>query len=247
LTLLKYEIQKMESDMPNLTKSALIRNQILAALPRAEYERLMPVLEQKRLAKGDILYDVGDAVRSAYFIESGVVSTREGETIAVGMVGSEGMVGIPGLLRRSKAPLQAVVQIPGEALAVGGDVLRREFKRGGELQDLVLCFTHTLVTQIAQAVLCNHFHTIEERLSRWLLATRDRTEEDTFLLTHEELSHMLGTPRTGVTKAAGALQDAGLIRYKRGKIMVLDRKGLERAACECYRVIREETESFIAA
>lgn len=237
--------------MPSLAKNARIRNQILTALPRAEYERLMPVLEHKRLAKGDILYDVGDTVRSAYFIQEGVVSflsvTRDGESIAVGMMGSEGMVGIPSLLRRSKAPLQAVVQIPGEALAVGGDVLRREFKRGGELQDLVLCFTHTLVTQIAQAVLCNHFHTIEERLSRWLLATRDRIEGDTFLLTHEELSHMLGTPRTGVTKAAGALQDAGLIRYKRGKIVILNRKGLERAACECYQVISEETERFVAA
>ena len=237
--------------MPSSTKSTHIRNQILAALPRAEYERLMPFLERKRLAKREILYDVGDTVQSAYFIQSGVVTflsvTRDGDTIEVGMMGSEGMVGIPSLLRRSKAPLQAVVQIPGEALAVGGDVLRREFKRGGELQDLVLCFTHTLVTQIAQAVLCNHFHTTEERLSRWLLATRDRIEEDTFLLTHEELSHMLGTPRTGVTKAAGALQDAGLIRYKRGKIMVLDRKGLERAACDCYRVISEETKRFVAA
>lgn len=237
--------------MPSPTKSASIRNQILAALPRAEYERLIPALEQKRLGKGDILYDVGDTVRSAYFIQSGVVSflsvTRDGESIEVGMVGAEGIVGIPSLLRRSKAPLQAIVQIPGEALAVSGDVLRREFKRGGELQDLVLCFTHTLVTQIAQAVLCNHFHTTEERLSRWILATCDRIEGDTFLLTHEEISHMLGTPRTGVTKAAGALQDAGLIRYKRGKIMVLDRKGLERAACECYRVISEETESFVAA
>ena len=237
--------------MPSPIKSAIIRNQILATLPRSEYERLMPVLEQKRLAKGQVLYEVGDTVRSAYFIQSGVVSflsvTRDGDTIEVGMVGPEGIVGIPSLLRRSKAPLQALVQIPGEALAVGGDVLRREFKRGGELQDLVLCFTHTLVTQIAQAVLCNHFHTTEERLSRWLLATRDRIEGDTFLLTHEELSHMLGTPRTGVSKAAGALQDAGLIRYKRGKIMILNRKGLERAACDCYRVISEETKRFVAA
>lgn len=237
--------------MPSPIKSAIIRNQILATLPSSEYERLMPVLEQKRLAKGEVLYEVGDTVRSAYFIQSGVVSflsvTRDGDTIEVGMVGPEGIVGIPSLLRRSKAPLQALVQIPGEALAVGGDVLRREFKRGGELQDLVLCFTHTLVTQIAQAVLCNHFHTTEERLSRWLLATRDRIEGDTFLLTHEELSHMLGTPRTGVSKAAGALQDAGLIRYKRGKIMILNRKGLERAACDCYRVISEETKRFVAA
>jgi CRP-like cAMP-binding protein len=237
--------------MSNLTKSARSRSQLLAALPHTEYERLHPVLEQKRLTKGEVLYDVADAVQSAYFIQSGVVTllsvTTEGETIEVGMVGSEGMVGIPSLLRRSKAPLRAVVQVSGEALTVSGETLRREFRRGGELQDLVLCFTHTLVTQIAQAVICNHFHTIEERLSRWLLIMRDRTSEDTFLLTHEDISHMLGTPRTGVTKAAGALQDAGLIRYKRGKITILDRQGLERAACECYRVIREETNNYIAA
>jgi CRP-like cAMP-binding protein len=228
-----------------------VENRLLAALPHAEYERLLPSLEPTHLAKGNVLYNVGDTVRRAYFIQSGVISllsvTIEGDTIEVGMVGSEGMVGIPSLLRQSRAPLRTVVQIQGEALTIGSNALRREFQRGGELQELVLCFTHTLVVQIAQAVICNRFHTIEERLCRWLLGTRDRTQADTFHLTHEFISYMLGTPRTGVTKAAGALQDAGLIRYKRGKITILDRQGLERAACECYQVISEETKNFIAA
>ena len=146
------------------------------------------------------------------------------------------MVGIPGILRYRHAPLRAVVQIPGEAFILEATVLRREFKRGGELQEVVLCFTHTLVSQFARSIVCNRFHTIEKRLSRWLLMTHDRVQSDTFNLTHEFISNMLGAARTDVTRAAGALQDAGLIRYRRGAITILDEKGLEAASCACYRV-----------
>ena len=166
--------------MSKLAPETPITNRLLAALSRAEAERLRPALAPTHLAKGAVLYDVADTVSSAYFIQSGVVSllaaTRAGETIEVAMVGPEGLVGIPSLLRRSVAPTKAVVKIAGIALTISGATLRAEFRRGGDLQDLVLCFTHTLVTQLAQAVLCNHYHSLEARLSRWFLAdARPRT------------------------------------------------------------------------
>lgn len=235
---------------PRQPKDALT-NRLLVALPHAEYERLAPHLQKAKLTKGSVLYDTGDEVQRAYFVQSGVVSlvstTEDNENIEAGVVGREGMVGIPGILRYRHAPLRAVVQIPGEALSLDAGILRREFKRSGELQEVVLCFTHTLVSQFARSIVCNRFHTIEKRLSRWLLMTRDRAHKDTLHLTHEFISNMLGAARTDVTRAAGALQDAGLIRYRRGAIMILDRKGLEAAACSCYRAIKEETDQFLAA
>lgn len=225
-------------------------NQLLAALPRAEYERLVPHLRKFKLAKNSILYDVGEDVKVAYFVQSGVVSlvsvTEDDEHVEAGIVGREGIVGIPGILRCLRSPLRAVVQIAGEAVSIDAQVLRREFKQGGELQDIVLCFTHTIVTQFAQAIVCNRFHTIEKRLSRWLLITHDRVQGDTFHLTHEFLSDMLGTARTDVTKAVGTLRDANLIRSSRGSITILDREGLEAVTCACYRVISEELDQFLA-
>ena len=139
------------------------------------------------------------------------------------------------------------MQIAGEALSIDASALRSEFKRGGELQDIILCFTHTLVAQFAQAIVCNRFHTVEKRLSRWLLMARDRVQINTFPLTHEFLSYMLGTARTDVTKAVGTLHEANLIRSRRGTITILDREGLEAAACVCYRINKEELKQFLAA
>jgi len=226
-------------------------NRLLAALSLVEFERLTPYLHLVKLTKESVLYDAGESVQQAYFIQSGVVSlvsiTDENEKIEAGMVGNEGMVGISSILRYHRAPFRAVVQISGEALSLEGNVLRREFKQGGELQEHILCFTHTLVSQFAQSMICNRFHTIEKRLARWLLMIRDRTGEDTFHLTHEFISQMLGAARTDVTKAAGALQDAGLIRYRRGTITILEEKGLEAASCACYRLNKEEVEQFLVA
>lgn len=229
----------------------ILVNRLLAALPPAEFERLAPHLRRFKLTKNSILYDAGDDVNNSYFVQSGVVSlvsmTEEGENVEAGIVGYEGMIGIPGILRCRRSPLRALVQIAGEALSIDAQALRREFKRGGELQEVVLCFTHTLVSQFAQAIVCNRFHTVEKRLSRWLLMTRDRVQSNTFHLTHEFLSLMLGAARTDVTKAAGALQEADLIRSRRGTITILDREGLEAAACACYRANKNEIEQFISA
>ncbi|MGA9997710.1 MAG: Crp/Fnr family transcriptional regulator [Pyrinomonadaceae bacterium] len=237
--------------MPSTSQKSSIKNRLLAALPRNEFERLNPHLEPVSLPKGHLIYDAGDIVRHAYFLQTGMVSllsaTTKSQVIEVGMVGDEGLVGIPGVLRNRRAPLRAIVQIPASALKISADALRREFKRGGELQELILCFTHSLVTQMGQGVACNRYHTNEQRLARWLLMTRDRTHTPTFDLTHSFLSYMLGVARSGVTAAAGVLHDEGLISYRRGKIKILDEAGLESAACDCYRVIREDCASSLAA
>lgn len=226
-------------------------NRLLAALPRSEFERLAPHLKQTDLPKYKILYDAGEVVRHAYFVQSGMISllsvTDEGEGIEVAVIGYEGMVGIPGVMHNKRAPLQTMVQISGKALRIEAIALRREFMAREALRDLLLGYTHSLVTQMAQTVACNHYHTVEKRLCRWLLMTRDCVHEDTFLLTHELIADMLGTTRSGVTSAAIALQDAGLIRYRRGRISILDNKGLEGATCACYRAIKKDSESYLAA
>ena len=226
-------------------------NQILAALSREGYERLLPYLEPIHLPKGKVLTEARDPVRYAYFPTGGMVSlllvTENGETIEVAMVGNEGVVGIPVILKINKSPYRTMVQITTDALRVKGDVLKAEFMRGGEMQSSLLRYTHVLLMQISQSALCNRFHSIEQRLCRWLLIGRDRVKSDTFHLTQECISHMLGTPRTGVTMAAGRLQEVGLIRYRWGKITILDPQGLEGAACECYGIVRSEISQYLAA
>lgn len=226
-------------------------NRILAALPREEYERISTNLELVRLTQGKILYDADDVTQYAYFPKGGMVSlismTEDGRTTEVGMIGNEGIVGIPVVLRVRRAPYQVMVQLPANALRIRGEILREEFNRGGKLQDLLLRYTHTLLTQISQSAACNRFHTVEKRLCRWLLVSRDRVQTDTLHLTQEFLSHMLGVPRTSVTMIAGTLQTDGLISYHRGKITILDRRGLNAASCECYRLVRDEIRHFLAA
>ena len=236
--------------MPELQKNFTLGNKLLAALPANEYERLSPHLESVHLPKGKIIYHAGDEVRNAYFINEGQASllsiTREGATIEVAMVGNEGMIGIPSILRSHRMPYEVMVQLPVKtALRVRAGVIREEFNRCGKLQDLLLRYTQVLLSQITQSAVCNRFHSSEQRLARWLLISNDIAKSGTFFLTHEFLSHMLGTTRTGVTMAAGALQHKDLIRYSRGKMTILDRDGLEDASCECYEVIKEELDTFI--
>jgi len=237
--------------MALLSRQTSLANRLLAALPRAELDKLTPHLEQVNLPKEKVLYDAGDIVRHAYFLQSGMISllavANKNQVIEVGAVGDEGMVGIPSVIRDNRAPFRTLVQVPVSALRISGSALRQEFKRGGELQELILCYTHSQATQIAHSVACNRYHTNEQRLSRWLLMTRDRVHGDTFNLTHDFLAYMLGTTRSVVTEAAGKLQDIGLIRYRRGRITILDGKKLEATACGCYRIIAEDKECFIAA
>jgi CRP-like cAMP-binding protein len=226
-------------------------NRLLAALHREEYARLAPHLEAVRLTPGKILYHAGDAVGHAFFPRAGMIcllsTTVNGRTIEVGMIGNEGMSGISIILRSAVTPCRIMVQLAGDAFRLRGDVLRAEFNRGGRFQDLLLRYTHALLIQIAQSAACNGFHTVEERLCRWLLVSRDRVQTDTIHLTQEFLSLMLGVPRTSVTMIAVGLQKRGLIRYSRGRISILDRRRLEAASCECYRLVREEIGPFLAA
>lgn len=236
--------------IPEVTKPSF-ENRLLALLPRADYQRLLPHLEPVRLAQGQILYNVGDAVHHAYFPRGGMISllstTSDGRTVEVGMIGNEGMAGIPAILRTNTAPYQLMVQLPANALRIGGDVLRAEFNRGGVIQDLLLRYTHMLLLQIVQSASCNRFHAVEERLCRWLMVSYDRVQTCTLCLTQEFLSYMLGAPRSSVSAVAKTLQDEGLIRYSRGRITILDRQGLAARACECHRAVKAGISEFLAA
>ena len=219
-------------------------NLILNALPREEYERLAPALEPVRLHSGEVLVRADEPVTHVYFPNSGTVSVisvfEDGGSVEAGMVGYEGMFGVNAFLGSVVSPLEAIVQLPGDGLRMRADVLRREFRAGGKLNDLLLRYTQAFIIQIAQTAACNRAHKMVGQLARWLLMCQDRAHSDELALTQEFIAAMLGTRRASVTEAAGVLQNAGLIGYRRGIIHILDRKGLEAASCECYRIVTKE-------
>ena len=224
-------------------------NQILNQLPPEEYERLSPHLEPVTLSRGDVLHYPQDPVSHVYFPNSGTVSVMatfaDGGGVEVGLVGNEGVFGINVVLGSVTTPHEAMVQLPGDGVRASSDALRREFKQGGQLQDLLLRYTQAFIVQIAQTAACNKVHPLDGRLSRWLLMTCDRATGNELELTHEFIAFMLGTRRAGVTEAAGRLQDTGLIRYRRGHVTILDRRGLEAASCECYPVVKKEFDRLL--
>jgi CRP-like cAMP-binding protein len=227
----------------------VIGNGILAALPQPEFGRILEHLKSVHLQKDEVVYAAGDKVRYAYFIVQGLLSlistTKTGSTVELAMFGNEGMVGLAGVINDMEIlPHEVIARIATDALRINVEVLHEEFDKGERLQKLMLGYISMLIAQISQSSICHRFHTIEEALSRWLLAVQDRVNSDTLNLTQETISNALGVPRTGVTTAAGSLQRAGLIRYSRGKILILDRATLEAHSCECYRVIRDEFERF---
>lgn len=220
------------------------KNQLLAALPAQEYQRLVPYLEHVVLTTQQVLYDSYEPIEYVYFPIQGLASLlytmEDGETVEVGLVGHEGIVGLPVILGGMKTTNQAVVQIAGNAMRMEASRLKREFDRGGKLQKILLRYTQALLMLVSQTAACNRLHTLDERLARWLLLVQNRLQSDELPLTQEYISQMLGTRRSGVTVAAGTLQEAGIIRYKRGKITILNQENLEGTACECYRVIQKE-------
>jgi CRP-like cAMP-binding protein len=224
-------------------------NRILDALPYEEFARLVPHLDEVSLEKGDIVYVTGDDIEFAYFPINGLLSlvstTETGSTIEVAMVGREGGVGLPVILRNHLTPFEVTVQFPTVALKIRANALQEEFERGQKLHDFVLRYLNVLFAQISQSSICNRFHHLEATLSRWLLTVQDRVNSDHLELTQKTISNALGVPRTAVTTAAGALQRDGIIRYSRGKISILDRPGLEARSCECYRIIRNEFGHFL--
>jgi CRP-like cAMP-binding protein len=219
-----------------------VENSLLAALPSREYQRLLTGLEPVTLTFGEVLYEAGKPIRHVYFPTDSLVSLLtlvEGHmALEIGLVGREGMLGIPVALGINDSPVRALVQGTGTALRMTAARFRSEVGKCGLLHAAVNGYIHERIVQITQTAACNRFHPIESRLARWLLMTRDRMQSDQFRHTHELLGNMLGVLRVAVTNAAGALQRRKLISYSRGKISILDGKGLEAAACRCYQVVR---------
>ncbi len=228
----------------NNNSSQQIRNKLLAALPASEYERLAPHLKLVSLSLQQVIYEAGEPITQIYFPHQSVVSivTRmeDGSTVEVGIVSNEGMVGIPAILGAKTTTTTAFVQIPDGAMQINTEILKTEFNRGGALQSLLLRYVQARYIEIAQGAACNRLHTLEERLARWLLTVTDRLESEDFPLTQEFISQMLGVRRSGVTVAASTLSRAGIIRYNRGNISILNREALEATSCECYRVVQGE-------
>jgi CRP-like cAMP-binding protein len=226
------------------------RNAVLAALPQETWQRLEPQMKRVLLHQNDVIQESGASVRHVYFIESGMISlvvdTQDGSQVEVGVTGREGIVGALATLGSDTSFHRGVVQISGNGFRLPVEAFLEEYKRGGVLQQLVQQYAHLLMVQASQAALCNRLHTVEERLSRWLLTSRNRVGSDNLELTHEFISHMLGVRRSGVTVALGMLQQAGVIDTTRGCVTILDESKLESCACECHRIVRDEFQKFEA-
>jgi len=220
------------------------QNRLLAALPEAEFKRLSPHLGLVPLALGSMLYEPGGQMQHAYFPTTAIVSLHyvmeSGASAETAGVGNEGVVGIALFMGGNTTPSSAVVQMAGHAYRLDGRLLKEEFDRAGLAQHLLLRYTQALMTQMSQTAACNRHHTVEQQLCRWLLLTLDRTATNELVMTQELVANMLGVRREGITEAAGRLQQAGIISYRRGHIAVLERSGLETRACECYAVVKKE-------
>lgn len=227
-----------------------LKNEILLALPRDEYERLSPHMEYVQLPHGRVLIENGEPIRDVYFPNDALISLvtqlSDGLTVEAGVAGREGMAGLPVVLGADSTPMQSVVQIPGTGVKIKAQAIRDAFNRGGAMQALLLGYAHALFIEAAQSAACNARHHLEARLARWLLTSSDGVEADDLPLTQEFIAAMLGVRRASVTCAALTLREAGLISYNRGHIQILDRKGLETVACECYRAIKEQFKSLVS-
>jgi CRP-like cAMP-binding protein len=224
-------------------------NHLLAALPEAEWERVAPHVVKVDMPLGEVVYESGDRLRYVYFPTTTIISLlyvmEDGASAEIAIVGNEGIVGIALFMGGETTPSRAVVQSAGLAYRLDAQVLKEEFHRAGPVQRLLLRYTQALITQMAQTAVCNRHHSIDQQLCRWLLLSIDRLPSNELKMTQELIANMLGVRRSGVTEAALRLQDAGLIRYSHGHIEVLDRPGLEKRVCECYRVVKREFERLL--
>ena len=235
--------------MPTIEQHS-VANHLLAALTAADFARLTPALEPVDLTIQQTLFQAEGEVGAAYFVETGTISMmvrlEEGGLTEVGIIGSEGMAGLPLVFGAAISPVEAMAQIPGRSLRVAAPAFRQALKGSPALMALLLRYAQAFYAQVSLAAGCNATHDISHRLARWLLMARDRTGADDFPLTHEIMAQMLGVRRAGVTVIAGILQNAGLIRYRRGRMTILDRAGLEDASCECYGTIQRVTGRLLA-
>jgi CRP-like cAMP-binding protein len=225
------------------------RNQLLRALRADEYERVTATLEPVHLEVRDMVFDVNAPVDYLYFPVVGVLSqvaVLDGETaVEVSTIGREGMAGLPAFLGAVTSPNRMFCQVEADALRLPAGRLRELLDEGDQLLRVLHRYTQAMIVQIAQNVACNRLHSVEERAARWLLMTRDRVDDNTFTLTQDFLAQMLGVRRATVSITAGVLQTAGLIRYRRGQITIVDRDGLAETSCDCYRLVRDEFERLL--
>lgn len=224
-------------------------NHILQALPAKEYERLIPQLRSVSLAQNEVLFEVGSPIVDGYFVNTGLVSCltvmRNGDSVEVGLLGHGGFAGLPILLNIAHSSARITVQISGDAMCIRADALHDLLPELPMLERLLSRFTYLQALQAQQIAACNQLHEVDERLARWLLMTQDRVRLEVLPLTHDLLGGMLGARRSSVTVAAGILQRAGIIDYRRGKVYILDRQKLEEAACECYPVIQSQLQAYL--
>lgn len=226
-------------------------NQILAALDADERGRLFPHLHHVEMPLGKVLYESGDVLRHVYFPTDCIVSLlyvmEDGSSAEIAVVGNEGAIGVALFMGGETTPSRAIVQSAGFAYRLAGQKIKEEFNRHGQLLHVLLRYTQSLITQMAQTAVCNRHHSVHQQLCRWLLLSLDRLPSNELTMTQELIANMLGVRREGVTQAAGHLQKLGVIKYRRGQITVLDRKKLEALCCECYAVVKKESDRLLAA
>jgi CRP-like cAMP-binding protein len=229
----------------------LRKNHLLAALPDAEWARWAPLFERVQMPLGQVLYESGVALDYVYFPITSIVSLlyvmENGASAEIAVVGNEGLVGVSLFMGGESTPSRAVVQSAGLGCRLKAKIMKEEFDRAGPVLHLLLRYTQALLTQMAQTAVCNRHHSLDQQLCRWLLLSLDRLQGDELIMTQELIANMLGVRREGVTEGALKLQKAGLIRYARGHMTILDRKGLEARTCECYAVVKREYERLLPA
>src|SRR6202050_4084839 len=227
----------------------LVQNSLLAALPRSIKERWLPQLQSAEMRLGEVLYESGVTLSHVYFPTSSIVSLlyvmENGASAEIAVVGNEGLLGVSSFMGGGSTPSRAVVQSAGHGFRLNAETLKHEFDHASPVLHLLLRYTQALLTQMAQTAVCNRHHTLDQQLCRWLLLSLDRLQGDELLMTQELIANMLGVRREGVTEGANKLQNAGLTRYARGHITVLNRPGLEKRTCECYAVVKKEYDRLL--
>jgi CRP-like cAMP-binding protein len=230
---------------------AQVTNRLLNSLPKADQRRIISHMETVSLKMGDIAYEADKPIEFAYFPLTGVASLvttmQDGQAVEVATIGNEGMVGLPLFLGVDQTNGRAFTQVPGDSIRIRANTFKEEVERKGPFARMLQLYTQALMVQISQGMACNGIHSVRQRCARWLLMTHDRVEAQKFPLSQEFLGQMLGVRRTGVSAVASELREAGLIRYSRGVIEILDRKGLERSSCECYQVIKREFDRLLGS
>ncbi|MBP6004578.1 MAG: Crp/Fnr family transcriptional regulator [Pyrinomonadaceae bacterium] len=232
------------------SKADALRNNLLSALPKSEFGYIHPKLELVDLKMDDVLWEMEEKREYVYFPTTAMIcllyETEEGVSVEVGMTGSQGMVGVVAFVGDARMAKRAVVQSPGRAYRMKAKAVEAEFARNPAFQDICMCYTQTLIAQISQSAICNRLHTIQQQLCRYLLVNHDNLRTKTLQMTHEQISNVLGVRRESVSAAASELRDAGLIETSRGKIKLVDIRGLETTACECYTVVREQYDRILS-